>query len=147
MEWRLDDSIAVRYRDRYLTVSECIARPKAAVKPDPFLVGCNGSRSYIVKFTFGIVAMECRRASTTDVYRDKIGRCLPRHIGEPGDIAGAAKTIIRPVHSTSIPAFLRTRLRPPSHPTRYLVCNDRLSDSSTWTPALSCMKPVTSRPR
>jgi hypothetical protein len=32
VEWRLDGSIAVRYRDRYLTISECIARPKVAVK-------------------------------------------------------------------------------------------------------------------
>jgi transposase InsO family protein len=32
VEWRLDGSIAVRHRDRYLTVSECIARPKVAAK-------------------------------------------------------------------------------------------------------------------
>ena len=32
MEWRLDGSIAVRYRDRYLTVSECIERPKVSAR-------------------------------------------------------------------------------------------------------------------
>jgi transposase len=35
VEWRLDGSIAVRHRDRYLTVNQCIAPPKlaASVKP------------------------------------------------------------------------------------------------------------------
>ena len=47
----------------------------------------------------------------------------------------------------SIPAFLRIRLRPPSHPTRYFARNERPSDSSTSTPVSSWAKPVTSRPR
>ena len=41
---------------------------------------------------------------------------------------------------------LRTRLRPPSHPTRYCARSDRPSDSATSTPASSCAKPVTSVP-
>ena len=45
----------------------------------------------------------------------------------------------------SMPAALRTRLRPPSHPTRYCARSDRPSDSSTSTPVSSCAKPVTSR--
>ena len=47
----------------------------------------------------------------------------------------------------SMPAALRTRLRPPSHPTRYSARSDWPSDSSTSTPVSSCAKPVTSRPR
>jgi biotin operon repressor len=36
MEKRLDGTLAVRFRDRYLTVNECLARPKAAaVQPVP----------------------------------------------------------------------------------------------------------------
>jgi len=45
------------------------------------------------------------------------------------------------------PAALRTRLRPPSHPTRYYALSERPSLSSTSTPVSSCAKPVTSMPR
>ena len=44
-----------------------------------------------------------------------------------------------------MPAALRTRLRPPSHPTRYCARSDWPSDSATSTPVSSCAKPVTSR--
>ena len=47
----------------------------------------------------------------------------------------------------SMPAALRIRLRPPSHPTRYSARSDGPSDSSTSTPVSSCANPVTSRPR
>src|SRR4051812_45777937 len=47
----------------------------------------------------------------------------------------------------SIPAALRTTLRPPSQPTRYSARSGGSSDSSTWTPVSSCAKPVTSPPR
>ena len=47
----------------------------------------------------------------------------------------------------SMPAALRIRLRPPSHPTRYSARSDWPSHSSTSTPVSSCAKPVTSRPR
>ena len=47
----------------------------------------------------------------------------------------------------SMPAALRIRLRPPSHPTRYCARSDWPSDSSTSMPVSSCAKPVTSRPR
>ena len=45
----------------------------------------------------------------------------------------------------SMPAALRTRLRPPSHPTRYSARSDGPSDSATSTPVSSCANPVTSR--
>ena len=47
----------------------------------------------------------------------------------------------------SMPAALRTTLRPPSHPTRYSARSDWPSDSSTSTPVSSCAKPVTSVPK
>ena len=47
----------------------------------------------------------------------------------------------------SMPAALRIRLRPPSHPARNSARNGWPSDSSTSTPASSCVKPVTSRAR
>src|SRR5687768_1688169 len=46
----------------------------------------------------------------------------------------------------SMPAALRTRLRPPSHPTRYSARSDRPSESWTSTPVSSWAKPVTSMP-
>ena len=33
VEKRLDGSLAVRFRDRYLTIAECVPQPKAAVSP------------------------------------------------------------------------------------------------------------------
>jgi hypothetical protein len=47
----------------------------------------------------------------------------------------------------SIPAALRTTLRPPSQPTRYSALSGSPSASSTSTPASSCVKPVISRSR
>ena len=45
-----------------------------------------------------------------------------------------------------MPAALRIRLRPPSHPTRYRARSGWPPDSSTSTPVSSCAKPVTSLP-
>jgi hypothetical protein len=42
-----------------------------------------------------------------------------------------------------MPAVLRIRLRPPSHPTRYCAVRDWPSESVTSTPVSSCTKPVT----
>ena len=46
----------------------------------------------------------------------------------------------------SMPAPLRIRLRPPSHPTTYCARSDRPSDNWTSTPVLSCAKLVTLHP-
>ena len=41
--------------------------------------------------------MHVRRVAGQEHASVPVGRCLPGHIGKPGDIGGAAKTIIRPV--------------------------------------------------
>ena len=47
----------------------------------------------------------------------------------------------------SMPASLRTVLRPPSHPTTYCARNVRSSSSTTSTPSASCVNAVTPHPR
>ena len=79
--------------------------------------------------------------------RPAASRWMP-HSGSSAISASAIRELVVGSHpGNSMPAALRIRLRPPSHPTRYSARSDWPSDSSTSTPVSSCAKPVTSRPR
>ena len=77
----------------------------------------------------------------------RASRRMP-HSGSSAISTSAIRLLVVGSHpGNSMPAALRIRLRPPSHPTRYSARSDWPSDSSTSTPVSSCAKPVTSRPR
>src|SRR5918997_1706349 len=68
----------------------------------------------------------------------RASRRMP-HSGSSAISTSAIRLLVDGSHpGNSMPAALRIRLRPPSHPTRYSARNDWPSETSTSTPVSSC---------
>ena len=99
----------------------------------------------------GFVEHDAERAARRPLAEGVLPAGLSRRKPSSGSSSISTSAIIQLVEGSnpgkSMPAALRTRLRPPSQPTRYAAESGGRPDSSTSTPSSSCAKPTTSRPR